>query len=150
MFILHCNHEFSAEYALVNTSYAANRQSKSRPRAAQPRMPIFTEGSIMHMTIYAVWNQEMSDELRNQSQKYIGEKTYGKNIHTTLPYYLATYNYSSHLYSLHFYLLLNPPPRPRSARCILSSAPYRSIFLSRLGFPYRTARSSLTSSKSFR
>jgi len=36
-------------------------------------MPIFTEGSIRHMTIYAVWNQEMAEEMGNQSQKYIGE-----------------------------------------------------------------------------
>jgi hypothetical protein len=36
-------------------------------------MPIFTEGYIRHMTIYAVWNQEMAEEMGNQSQKYIGE-----------------------------------------------------------------------------
>jgi len=54
-------------------AYAANRQSKSRPRAAQPRMPIFTEGSIRHVTMYAVGNQEMTEEMGNQSQKYIGE-----------------------------------------------------------------------------
>jgi len=85
MFILHCNHEFRAEYALVNTSYAANRQSKSRPRAAQPRMPIFTEGSIRHVTIYALGNQEMTEEMGNQSQKYIGEKKLMEKIYI-LPY----------------------------------------------------------------
>jgi len=47
--------------------------SQSPAPAAQPRMPIFTKGSIMHVTIYAIGNQEMAEEMGNQSQKYIGE-----------------------------------------------------------------------------
>jgi len=48
-------------------------------------MPIFTEGSIRHVTIYALGNQEMTEEMGNQSQKYIGEKKLMEKIYI-LPY----------------------------------------------------------------
>ena len=46
-------------------AYAASMQSNAAP-AAQPRMPIFTEGSNRHVTITALRIQEMSEEMRNQ------------------------------------------------------------------------------------